>query len=172
MTNFYDLAAVQQTVKLSTSKDVAITLIKNDTERWRFLVPFADSTETYENTFANITPYKRSTLLDFQGRSPDTLELKNCLLTTRTQERSIQPLIDSLKSCLIPDYAVDESIGKDDLDPPKLNLVWGDLLYKDLYLKRVGIDINRDDRLNGYPIKATVSLSFITSIIITAIKNN
>jgi hypothetical protein len=172
MTTYYDPKSLEQTVRLKEPSSFSVLLVKKNnlgviSERWRFLIPYATADENYENAFNTITPYKKPTILDFSGRSVDTLDLTDVLLTTRSKTRSVQPLIDGLKKCLIPDFTTGVTANRDDLDPPLLSLVWGNLVYQRLYLKSLKVRIESDDRLNGVPISAKLSLGFIASLLDT-----
>lgn len=158
----FDPKAVARTNKISKEKPgVTCFLITQGTgsEMFRFLLPVVASTEEWTNNLNETSPYKRYTLLDFQSRGSEKLSF-DAVLTTNSRSRSIQPLLDRLKSCMMP-----QSLGtkKDDVNPPLLSLVIGELRYKNLYL--TSVRINTTERQNGLPIFANVSLSFVSSYI-------
>ena len=162
----FDNSAVRLTTKLAKEKNEVPCLLVNpgikgiDTEMFRFLIPIVGTTEEWSNSLKEVTPYKRYSLVEFEGRGSDKLSL-DVIMTTRSRSKSIQPLLDKLKSCMIPQAFLDSK--KDDVNPPKLNLFIGDITYKNLYLSSVKIKVT--ERHNGFPIYAELSLSFISSFI-------
>jgi hypothetical protein len=161
----FDRKAVKKTQALGSEKNTVPCLLTrvDKSEVFRFLIPIVTTSEEWSNTLSSVTPYKRYSLIDFQSRDLDKFSF-DAILTTRSRSRSIQPLLDKLKACMIPESASNNK--KDDVNPPILSLVIGETVYKNLYLASTKIEVK--ERLNGHPTYADVNLSFISSFIETS----
>lgn len=159
----FDSKANSITTALKAEKSSVPCLLSNDdgSQVFRFILPVSETTEAWSNSFEEILPYKKYTILDFKGRNSDKFSFQ-AILTTRCRSRSIQPLIDQLKALMIPRIAGNPKL-KDQLNPDLLTLVIGDVSYFNLYLESAEVSVK--ERLNGHPILAEVNLSFISSFI-------
>jgi len=105
-------------------------------------------------SYASVKPHlAKAPYLQFQNTEAEALDVKDVMLETWCEGKTIKPLIDGLRKL------VEANTGEGEFEPPTLSFVWGERRFEPC--KLISVDWSENKWLSGNPAGARLSLKLI-----------
>jgi hypothetical protein len=105
-------------------------------------------------SYASVKPHlAKAPYLQFQNTEAEVLDVKDVMLETWCEGKTIKPLIDGLRKL------VEANTGEGEFEPPTLSFVWGERRFEPCKLMSVNWSENK--WLSGNPAGARLSLKLV-----------